>query len=142
MSVTDHRHNVDLRIGDPERERTAQHLGQALAQGYLTMEEYERRIGTVFSTGTQDTLRNVLADLPIARIRQQDPSRRAQRQAAARRGVTLHLAAYLAMAVICLTVWFVVALTAGAWYFWPVWPILGGAIGVVSHALPVRLRMR
>jgi hypothetical protein len=29
-------------------------------------------------------------------------------------------------------------MTAGAWYFWPIWPILGGMIGVMSHAIPVR----
>ena len=41
--------------------------------------------------------------------------------------------------VIVLTVWLAVGLTAGAWYFWPIWPILGAGIGVISHAIPVRL---
>ena len=54
----------------------------------------------------------------------------------------LHLAAYLAMVVIVLTVWLAVALSAGAWYFWPIWPILGAGIGVVGHAVPIRLAMR
>ena len=43
------------------------------------------------------------------------------------------------MVVIVLTVWLAVGLTAGAWYFWPIWPILGAGIGVISHAIPVRL---
>jgi hypothetical protein len=47
-------------------------------------------------------------------------------------------AAYVAMVVIVLTVWLAVGLTAGAWYFWPIWPILGAGIGVISHAIPVR----
>jgi len=47
------------------------------------------------------------------------------------------VAAYLAMVAIVLTVWTAVAVTAGAWYFWPVWPILGGAIGLVSHAMAI-----
>jgi hypothetical protein len=42
------------------------------------------------------------------------------------------------MVVIVLTVWLAVGLTAGAWYFWPIWPILGAGIGLVSHAIPVR----
>ena len=42
------------------------------------------------------------------------------------------------MVVIVLTVWLAVGLTAGAWYFWPVWPILGAGIGVLGHALPYR----
>jgi hypothetical protein len=52
--------------------------------------------------------------------------------------VRIHLGAYLAMVVIVLTVWLAVGLTAGAWYFWPIWPILGAGIGVVGHALPIR----
>ena len=63
------------------------------------------------------------------------------RRAAARRGVQIHLAGYLAMVVIVLTVWLAVGLTAGAWYFWPVWPILGAGIGVLGHALPIRFAM-
>jgi hypothetical protein len=52
--------------------------------------------------------------------------------------VRIHLGAYLAMVVIVLTVWLAVGLTAGAWYFWPIWPILGAGIGLASHAIPVR----
>jgi hypothetical protein len=52
--------------------------------------------------------------------------------------VQIHLAGYLAMVVVVLTVWLVVGLTAGAWYFWPIWPILGAGIGVLGHALPIR----
>ena len=51
----------------------------------------------------------------------------------------IHLGAYLAMVVIVLTVWLAVGLTAGAWYFWPIWPILGAGIGLASHAIPVRV---
>jgi hypothetical protein len=52
--------------------------------------------------------------------------------------VRWHLAGYLTMVVIVLTVWLAVGLTAGAWYFWPIWPILGAGIGVLGHALPMR----
>lgn len=41
------------------------------------------------------------------------------------------------MAALSVGIWLTVAVTAGAWYFWPIWPILGGGIGVISHALPV-----
>jgi hypothetical protein len=69
------------RAGDREREQTANQLGSALAQGYLTLDEYETRLQAAFAVG----------------------------------------------------------LTAGAWYFWPVWPILGAGIGVLGHALPNRI---
>lgn len=121
--------------GTRDRERTADLLGQALAQGYLQIDEYDRRLQTVFQTHTDRELHNLLADLPLERIRRHDPRRRAARIAAARRALRAHLAAYLAMVVIVLTVWAAVALTTDATYFWPIWPILGAGIGLFSHAV-------
>ncbi|OBJ21616.1 DUF1707 domain-containing protein, partial [Mycobacterium colombiense] len=109
----------------------------ALAQGYLQVDEYDRRLQTAFQTHTAQELRELVADLPLDRIRRHDPRRRAARLAAARRGLRAHLAAYLAMCVIVLTVWAAVAATTDATYFWPIWPILGAGIGLVSHALSI-----
>jgi hypothetical protein len=127
-----------VRAGDREREKTADQLGQALAQGYLAMDEYETRLQAAFAANTTPELRHLVADLPLSLLRRNDPRRREARRRAARRGVQAHLAAYLTMVVIVLSVWLVVGLTAGAWYFWPIWPILGAGIGLVSHAIPVR----
>ena len=127
-----------IRAGDREREKTANQLGSALAQGYLEMAEYETRLQAAFAAHTTTELRQLVADLPLAQMRRNDPRRREARRAAARRGVQLHLAGYLAMVAIVLTVWLAVGLTAGAWYFWPIWPILGAGIGVLGHALPIR----
>ena len=127
-----------LRAGDRERESTATLLGLALAQGYLEMPEYESRLQTAFTAQTAPELRQLTADLPVAQLRRDDPGRHAAGRAAARRSVQIHLAAYLAMVVIVLTVWLAVGLSAGAWYFWPIWPILGAGIGVVGHALPIK----
>ena len=129
---------ASVRAGDRERERTANQLGSALAQGYLEMGEYETRLTAAFAAYTTAELGGLVADLPLAQLRRNDPRRREARRAAARRGVQIHLAGYLAMVVIALTVWLAVGLTAGAWYFWPVWPILGAGIGVLGHALPIR----
>jgi uncharacterized protein with von Willebrand factor type A (vWA) domain len=125
------------RAGDHDRQQTAARLGQALAQGYLRMDEYEQRVHAVFQAHTTAELRELLADLPLDRIRRADPRRRAARLAAARRGVRIHLGAYFAMVAVVLTVWAAVAVTTGVGYFWPIWPILGGAIGFVSHAMAV-----
>lgn len=127
-----------VRAGDRDRERAADQLGSALAQGYLEMAEYETRLQAAFAAHTTAELRDLVADLPLAQLRRNDPRRREARRRAARRGVHIHLAGYLAMVVIVLTVWLAVGLTAGAWYFWPVWPILGAGIGVIGHALPIR----
>jgi hypothetical protein len=129
---------TSVRAGDRDRERTAGQLGQALSQGYLAIDEYENRLQATFAAQTTTELRQLVTDLPLAQLRRNDPQRQAARQRAARLGVRSHLGAYLAMVIIVLTVWLAVGLTAGAWYFWPIWPILGAGIGVVSHALPVR----
>lgn len=130
------------RVRDHDRAATADLLSQALAQGYIDLAEYETRVQAAFAAQTADDLRRILADLPVAHLRRGDPRRIAARKSAARTSVRLHLGAYAAMVVIVLTVWLAVALTAGAWYFWPIWPILGGAVGVVGHALPVRTYCR
>ena len=126
---------TSVRAGDRDRERTAGRLGQALSQGYLAIDEYENRLQATFAAHTTTELRQLVADLPLAQLRRNDPQRQAAQQRAARLGVRIHLGAYLAMVVIVLTVWLAVGLTAGAWYFWPIWPILGAGIGVVGHAL-------
>lgn len=130
-----------IRVGDRDRENTANILGQALAHGYLDMAEYERRVQATFAAQTADELRRLLADLPVTRLRRSDPRRVAVRRNAARMSVRLHLAAYLMMVVIVLGVWLAVGLSAGAWYFWPIWPILGAGIGLIGHAVPVRLAL-
>ncbi|MGE2719541.1 DUF1707 domain-containing protein [Mycolicibacterium celeriflavum] len=127
-----------VRAGDPDREKTADMLGLALAQGYLQMSEYETRLQAAFAAATRPELHELTADLPVERLRRNDPRRREARRRMARRGVRMHLAGYLAMVAIVLAVWLAVGLTAGAWYFWPIWPILGAGIGLLGHALPVR----
>ena len=128
-----------VRAGDRDRETTANVLGQALAQGYLDMTEYERRLSATFAAHTTEELRRLCSDLPVGRLRRTDPRRVAARRNAARMSVRLHLAAYLTMVGVVLTVWLAVGLTAGAWYFWPIWPILGAGVGLLGHALPIRL---
>ena len=126
------------RAGDRDRQRTAARLSQALAQGYIELNEYDQRLQAAYQTHTTGELRELVKDLPLDRIRRADPRRRAARAAAARLGVRIHLGAFVAMTIVVLAVWAAVAAGTGATYFWPIWPILGAAIGLVSHALAVR----
>ena len=142
MSMSEGMTSTITRVGDHDRTATADVLSQALAQGYFDLAEYDTRVQAAFGAQTAEELRRIVADLPVAHLRRTDPRRIAARKNAARASVRLHLGAYAAMVAIVLTVWLAVALTAGAWYFWPIWPILGGAIGVVGHALPVRTYCR
>src|ERR1700760_3695428 len=65
------------RAGDRDRQKAAAHLGLALAQGYLELHEYEQRVQTAFQTHTAAELKQLLADLPLDRIKRADPRRRA-----------------------------------------------------------------
>ncbi|MGE2832949.1 DUF1707 SHOCT-like domain-containing protein [Mycobacterium sp. SMC-4] len=130
--------STPLRAGDLDRDATAAVLGQALTEGYLGVAEFDARLQAVYDAATTPDLSRLTADLPVARLRRNDPRRRAARRAAARRGLQLHLAGYLTMVVVVLTVWLAVGLSAGSWYFWPVWPIMGAGIGLFAHSVPLR----
>lgn len=104
----------DIRAGDRERNRTATDLGQALAQGYLPMAEYEDRLGRAFAAHSAGELDALVTDLPVARLRHNDPRRRAAQLRAARLGVRIHIAAYLAGALLMLGIWLAVGLGGGA----------------------------
>ena len=129
-------------VGDRERERTADDLGLALTQGYLPMTDYEQRLQQAFAAQTTDELHALTGDLPTGRLRRNDPRRRAAAARAARLGMQIHLGAYLAGSALMLAIWLTVGLTAGQWYFWPVWPILGWGIGVGSHIVPTRMAVK
>src|SRR5437763_12121664 len=53
-----------LRASDADRERVAERLRQATAEGRLLAEELEDRLGAVFSARTYGELDAVVADLP------------------------------------------------------------------------------
>jgi len=130
---------ITVRVGDRDRQTTADLLSLALAQGYFDLAEYETRVKAAFAAESADDLRRVVADLPVEQLRRSDPRRIAARKNAARASVRFHLAGYATMVAIVLAVWLAVALTTGSTaHFWPIWPILGGALGLLGHALPVR----
>jgi hypothetical protein len=135
--------NPQERIGTAERESAAALLADAAAGGYLDTDEFTDRSATAFAARTRGELERVMTDLPPAFIQARDAARRRQRNiAAARAGMRWHLGSYVAGSLLMIAIWLVVGLTAGAWYPWPVWPILGWGIGVFSHILPVRHAVR
>jgi hypothetical protein len=52
------------RVGDADRNRTADLLKEAHAAGYLTLEEADERLGTALAARTRGELDRLVADLP------------------------------------------------------------------------------
>jgi hypothetical protein len=53
-----------LRIGDADRETAAAALREHFAQGRLTLDEFQHRLGAVFAAKTDRDLADLTADLP------------------------------------------------------------------------------
>jgi fatty acid desaturase len=126
------------RVGDPERERAAAVVTDAVAEGLVGLEELDTRLGAVWSARTEADLATATADLPPAWVRAHSDRLRAEAQRdalrrAARAGLRAHVASYLSVMLLLVAIWLVVGVTAGAWYPWPVWPALGWGIGLLSH---------
>ena len=118
----------DLRASDADRERSAELLRSAAAEGRLTADELEERLERAFSARTEAELTPLVADLPLAA---NPPAPAAARERLRHRGPDPdHLRAYIAVNLMLVAIW---ALT-GAGYFWPIWPILGWGIGVLADA--------
>jgi hypothetical protein len=111
----------ELRVSDADRERVADRLRSASAEGRLTADELEERLERAFSARTDAELEPLVADLP-------EPAGPAPRREPGRRWTSEHLRAYIGVSLMLVAIW---ALT-GADYFWPIWPILGWGIGVVA----------
>ncbi|MEO3812172.1 DUF1707 domain-containing protein [Sphaerisporangium sp. B11E5] len=58
----------DLRIGDTERDEVMTALREHFAQGRLTHDELDERLGTALAARTAGELRRVLADLPATAV--------------------------------------------------------------------------
>ena len=111
-----------VRASDAERERIAELLQSAVAEGRLSPEEAGQRLAAASATTYREELNQLIADLPVARDR--DPGERAVRPPLA--AWWLWSAARLA---------FVAALVLAFWGFWGVrlllWPLGFMAIGLL-----------
>jgi hypothetical protein len=113
-----------LRISDAEREHAAAELREHASAGRLTMGEFDGRLETALTARTQRELDALFEDLPAQSRR--EPSSHARAKAL---GVRIHVGAYLWTSLAMIAIW----AATGTGYFWPLWPILGWGIGVVSH---------
>jgi hypothetical protein len=95
-----------MRAADADRERTAERLRDAAAEGRLRPDELEDRLEGALGAPTLGELERLVADLPAP--------------APAPRRPELPLT-YLVVSALLVAIW----VLTGAGYFWPIWPILG-----------------
>jgi DUF1707 SHOCT-like domain/2TM domain len=106
----------ELRVSDADRDRVAERLRAATAEGRLTSDELEERLEAAFAARTDAELAPLTADLPAPAATVGAP-----RGLARRRPRRPDLGPYVGVSLMLVAIW---ALT-GMGYFWPIWPILG-----------------
>jgi hypothetical protein len=108
------------RVGDADRNRTAELLREAHVAGYLTLEELDERLGTALAARTRGELERLTADLPPEWRAGQEPRRRPPPRQRAAFPPEL---AWLLPLVVIVTALLVLAVVARGFYFFP-WPLL------------------
>jgi hypothetical protein len=114
----------DVRASDAEREEVVAALRTHAGDGRLGVEELDQRIGAAYAAKTRRELVALTDDLP----------RVPRPPGVERREFAEHLRFYLSVMALLVVIW---ALT-GMGYFWPIWPIVGWGVGIVSHANALR----
>jgi hypothetical protein len=114
----------DVRASDAEREEVVTALRTHAGDGRLDVEELDQRIEAAYSAKTRRELVVLTDDLPSAPRVPRDEGRE----------FVEHLRFYLSVMTLLVVIW---ALT-GMGYFWPIWPIVGWGLAIVSRANVLR----
>jgi Domain of unknown function (DUF1707) len=112
------RRDPDLRVSQAERDEVVAVLAGHFADGRLTVEEYEERVGAALTARTGRDLEPLLEDLPTADP-PAAPARPRRRREPRALGSPLIPARLLAVAAVV-----VLAIATGPWALWLLWPAL------------------
>jgi hypothetical protein len=111
------------RVGDADRDRTADLLKEAHAAGYLTLEETDERLGTALAARTRGELDRLVADLPPEwRARQERGQRPAGPPPRQRPTLPAEVVWLVPLVMVITGVILLAVLSRGFWFF--PWPLL------------------
>ncbi|MEV6153275.1 DUF1707 domain-containing protein [Nonomuraea sp. NPDC052129] len=138
-----------IRASDGDREVVAERLSSALAEGRLSMQEYDDRLGRAFQAVTYGELADLLGDLPRAKAKPQPAPRGATVPAGLLatlpRWLRILWAIWAVKVSINVVVWVMLSVSdASLVYFWPMWIIgpPGAALFGLSAATTMMRRGR
>ena len=125
--------NAPMRASDADRDAVRAVLTDAYADGRLTREEYDDRLGTLYASRTLGELPALVADLvsadsPARPVPVPGADLRERGARKWRKDVEEALAGFLVPSIICTVIW--VAVGAGT-FFWPIFPMLFLGINLV-----------
>jgi hypothetical protein len=131
--------NPEMRASDADRDKVAAALREHCAQGRIDVDELNDRLEGVYSARTLGDLESVTSDLPEEDLYELPvPSWRSSTPARARGGelyqssMRAGWATYAGVNLVCFVVWFLVAVSSGAWYPWWIW--VAGPWGALMFA--------
>jgi hypothetical protein len=132
-----------LRAGDTDRAAVATVLGRHMAEGRLTVAEYDERVARAYASRTYGDLAELTADLPTTDgVRSAAPASREHAApvracgpvAGRGRDAGAAWAAWRRTAIIVVSIWAVISLGAMQFtYFWPIWVVGPWGAMLLAH---------
>lgn len=123
-----------MRAADVDRERVAEKLRSAHAEGRLDLSEYDQRVQQAWAARTYGELEVLTADLPQTQAPHPPAAREEVRSPGGRghhgRGRRAAVAAWASASGINLAIWAIVSLTTLSWVY-PWWVWVAGPWGAV-----------
>jgi ferric-dicitrate binding protein FerR (iron transport regulator) len=113
----------------------AEALREHVAEGRLTMDEFQERLQQVYQSKTYGELARLTADLPdidLHGLPARQEARPPEPKAASRGGMRAAWGAWAGVSAMNWAIWLVVCLTSGAFvYPWPIWITVIWGAGLV-----------
>jgi hypothetical protein len=111
-----------LRASDNDRDRIADRLREAAAEGRLLIEELEQRLGSALSARTYGELEALIADLPGPRLLTRPRRRRSRMRLLPRLGLVL--GAILIAPIVLASIALAIQLALGVILVWWIWAVV------------------
>jgi hypothetical protein len=128
---------------EADRQRVVDQLRRHMADGRISLEEYETRTGVAYRATSADELGPLTGDLPAVPHPAPPPVGVAAPRRPSSRGADLmsipafrvHLFLWLVFSAFWMVIWLGSVMATGGWVpFWPVFPIAAFGLSVGIHA--------